>query len=53
MEAVFRNAESFNQDLSSWCVANFPEKPDGFDDGATEWVLPDSRPIWGTCGAPR
>jgi surface protein len=49
MEAVFRNAESFNQDLSSWCVAHFPEKPDGFDDGATSWVLPDSRPIWGTC----
>jgi surface protein len=49
MEAVFRNAESFNQDLSSWCVANFPEKPDGFDDGATSWMDPDWRPVWGMC----
>jgi surface protein len=49
MEAVFRNAESFNQDLSGWCVANFPEMPNGFDHGATRWMDPAWRPVWGIC----
>jgi surface protein len=49
MDAVFRNASSFNQDLSGWCVTDFPEKPAGFDDGATNWLNPDWRPVWGTC----
>jgi surface protein len=49
MEAMFRNAESFNQDLSGWCVANFPAMPDGFDDGATTWMDPAWRPVWGIC----
>jgi surface protein len=53
MGYLFADARSFNQDLSGWCVQQIEERPDGFDDGATGWVLPESRPIWGTCGAPR
>jgi len=47
MSRMFWDAVSFDQDLSSWCVVNIPERPDGFDDGATSWALP--RPVWGTC----
>jgi surface protein len=49
MHSMFLNAESFNQDLSGWCVAGFTGQPAGFDEGAISWMLPDSRPIWGTC----
>ena len=44
---MFFSANAFNQDLSSWCVSQSPEKPSGFDDEATSWTEP--RPIWGTC----
>jgi hypothetical protein len=47
MSAMFWEAESFNQDLSSWCVAHVDEEPPSFADGADLWVLP--RPVWGTC----
>jgi surface protein len=41
---------SFNQDLSAWCVEQIPSKPTSFDNGATAWTLPNSRPDWGaTC----
>jgi hypothetical protein len=46
---MFRDAIAFNQDLSGWCVNNVQNKPFQFDSGATAWVLPNSRPIWGTC----
>jgi surface protein len=49
MEAMFAGASAFNQDLSGWCVSRIPTRPQGFDDGATNWVLP--RPVWGTCPA--
>lgn len=49
MLAMFLRASSFNQDLSGWCVTNIPSKPGGFDNEATAWTLPNSRPIWGTC----
>jgi surface protein len=49
MVFMFWNASSFNQDLSMWCVTNFPSKPTYFDLDADDWVLPNSRPIWGTC----
>jgi len=49
MGSMFGWAQSFNRDLSSWCVANIASRPNGFDDGATSWTLP--RPNWGmTCG---
>jgi len=47
MDYMFRDASSFNQDLSGWCVELIPVEPTDFDDGATSWTLPDSRPIWG------
>ena len=47
MNWMFYNTP-FNRDLSSWCVVNIPDRPEGFDDGATSWTLP--RPVWGTCG---
>ena len=49
MGAMFEDAESFNRDLSSWCVTNIASQPINFDTGANAWVLPNSRPIWGTC----
>jgi len=47
MDRMFFVAESFNQDLSDWCVSLLPSEPSDFDDGATAWTEP--RPIWGTC----
>ncbi len=44
---MFYNASEFNQDLSGWCVELISPKPTGFDDGADDWILPDSRPNWG------
>jgi surface protein len=49
MDRMFDNATSFNQDLSGWCVSLIPLAPYGFDHNTTSWVLPNSRPIWGTC----
>ena len=49
MISMFFNAEAFNQDLSRWCVTNIGSVPFDFDTGADAWVLPNSRPIWGTC----
>jgi surface protein len=50
MDYMFHYATSFNQDLSGWCVELIPDEPEHFDTGATNWVMEDSRPIWGTCG---
>jgi surface protein len=49
MCGMFYSASAFNQDLSEWCVGDIVCEPDWFDSGATCWILPDSRPIWGTC----
>ena len=49
MDTMFRDAEAFNQNLSGWCVTNIASEPSNFDNGATAWVLANSRPIWGTC----
>jgi len=50
MTWMFRNASTFDQDLSGWCVSTIPQAPEHFDSGAASWVLP--RPVWGTCPAP-
>lgn len=47
MRWMFHDTRSFNRDLSSWCVAKIPTKPEGFDLSATGWTRP--RPTWGTC----
>jgi surface protein len=49
MRLMFYRSGSFNQDLSGWCVEQISSRPTLFDDGANDWVLPNSRPIWGTC----
>jgi hypothetical protein len=49
MSGMFNSATAFNQDLSGWCVTPIPSAPSSFDTGATAWVLPSSRPVWGTC----
>jgi len=49
MAQMFLGSESFNQDLSSWCVTDIPTRPINFDTSADAWVLANSRPIWGTC----
>ena len=49
MYAMFIDAETFNQDLSGWCVPKIATEPGNFDINTTAWVLPNSRPIWGTC----
>jgi surface protein len=52
MSYMFGGATVFNQDLSGWCVSQIPSEPSFFDMDATGWVLPDSRPVWGTCPTP-
>jgi surface protein len=49
MQRMFNNAYAFNQDLSGWCVTNIISLPYRFDTGATSWIMPNSRPVWGTC----
>jgi len=45
MSSMFFEASSFNQGLDDWCVVQLPTEPEGFDTGATNWVLP--KPNWG------
>ena len=53
MSYMFIFATAFNQILSGWCVTRIPSIPVSFFDfGATAWVLPNSRPLWGTCPTP-
>ena len=47
MTGMFHDNFVFNQDLSGWCVNNISSEPDEFDDGASGWTLPNSRPNWG------
>jgi surface protein len=47
MSQMFNYSSQFNQDLSQWCVSRFQRKPDDFDSGTPQWVLP--KPVWGTC----
>jgi surface protein len=49
MVNMFYTASAFNQDLSGWCVGLISAAPSGFDGGAGAWILPSSRPVWGTC----
>jgi len=49
MRFMFREATSFNQNLSGWCVSNIGSSPNNFDVGATAWTNAAHRPVWGTC----
>jgi hypothetical protein len=47
MTNMFRNATSFNQNISGWCVTNISEEPNNF---STNSPLSESnKPFWGIC----
>jgi len=51
MQGMFRSAEAFNQDLSSWCVERFDAEPADFSTDAVSWDA-DKKPRWGQpCGS--
>jgi surface protein len=47
MGGVFRNATSFNQDLSGWCVTDVTSEPYKFSDSSA--LTNTNKPVWGTC----
>jgi hypothetical protein len=47
MIGMFNNANSFNQDLTDWCVQNIPTEPEQFSFGSS--LSPSNHPLWGTC----
>ena len=47
MSYIFYFAQSFNQDLSGWCVTKIESEQTGF---ATSSALTNAnKPVWGTC----
>jgi len=46
MNMMFQAADSFNQDLSGWCVSNIKEEPLYF---SAPQMDEENKPIWGTC----
>jgi hypothetical protein len=47
MSSMFLNASSFDQDISSWCVAIIPVQPTNFDTGTPiSWTTAE-KPQWG------
>lgn len=47
MEQMFELAESFDQDLTEWCVPNFDSEPQEFSLNSA--LTPENHPVWGTC----
>lgn len=47
MVSAFEGAESFDQDLSGWCVGNILSEPQAFAVGSP--LQPQHMPVWGTC----
>jgi hypothetical protein len=45
MDYMFSNAESFNFDISSWCVEDIPTAPTNFSQGCPLHYL--YKPDWG------
>jgi len=48
---MFRNATSFDQNISSWCVEN-ESSPYSFDDNTLASWITAEKPQWGTCSTP-
>ena len=46
---MFKDAESFYQNISTWCVINIESKPTDFDKGAGFEAESEMQPQWGTC----
>ena len=47
MHSMFRNANSFNQDISAWCVEQFTQKPISFDKYSEFEGVDTKQPNWG------
>jgi len=47
MVGMFFAADSFNQDISSWCVTNIDSEPSEFSLNSP--LSESNKPVWGTC----
>jgi hypothetical protein len=47
LDKMFSGASLFSQDLTGWCVTNFPALPTGFS--ANSSLTNAQLPVWGTC----
>jgi len=47
MSEMFIRASSFNQDLTKWCVSQFPTMPSNFSTSSA--LTASNHPVWGTC----
>jgi hypothetical protein len=47
LDKMFSGASLFSQDLTGWCVTNFPALPTGFS--ANSSLTGAQLPLWGTC----
>jgi len=47
MYEMFANAESFNQDISAWCVEQITDKPALFAANSGIWGESKKKPNWG------
>jgi Flp pilus assembly pilin Flp len=52
MTEMFANALTMGEDLSGWCVAQFPSEPTNFDNGTPSESTPGYSPNWGAACAP-
>jgi hypothetical protein len=48
MGSMFRNADSFNQDLTGWCVTTIASEPGDFTTDRSA-LTNANKPVWGTC----
>jgi len=47
MSEMFLLAYDFNQDLTKWCVSQFPTMPTDFSTASA--LTASNHPVWGTC----
>jgi hypothetical protein len=47
MRGMFSYAESFDQDISVWCVEQIPKKPVNFDEYSGFYRVDTNQPNWG------
>jgi hypothetical protein len=47
LDKMFSGASLFSQDLTGWCVTDFPSEPSGFS--ANSSLTNVQLPVWGTC----
>lgn len=47
LHGFLKNAVSFSQDLSLWCVSAYSEEPNSFNMNGI--MTPQQKPVWGTC----